>query len=418
MIALVERVQTRGMPSRVMANRAVIEGLLGKTGSAGSQQADRAGLLVGRLTSDSDGIIITVFDTVELPDVPLRAEPPGLLIALADDLRREARASHAGREIIGWFHTHSDSGVSPSEEDAMVHRSLSSLGAGIALIVDVVQRQASFFYMDGEALLPFAGYYMFDPVGESREQSPSAPAAQASGSQTADELRKCVRLSPVTWLRRLRWLLQRPSNDTSLALRLASIALIIASIALAAQIWTPRSRIEQIAVQPLPGPRAKSRAEPESLVPPQAGPEPQAEPRPQIGPEAMLPAAPQPIPQAQQATDQDNASRPTVKPGAPGTVTVTVAPGESVAVITERLYGRATDERMREILAMNGIADPRKIAPGTILVCPAPPPVVAPSVAPNIEPDVEPDIEPSADPGADPGPDLTPAPQSSSSGQS
>jgi len=94
-----------------------------------------------------------------------------------------------------------------------------------------------------------------------------------------------------------------------------------------------------------------------------------------------------------------------------------VAPGESVAVITERLYGRATDERMREILAMNGIADPRKIAPGTILVCPAPPPVVAPSVAPNIEPDVEPDIEPGADPGADPGPDLTPAPQSSSSGQ-
>ena len=89
-IALDERVQTRGMPSRVMASRAVIEGLLGKTGSAGSQQVDRAGLLVGRLTSDSDGIIITVSDTVELPDVPLRAEPPGLLIALADDLRREA----------------------------------------------------------------------------------------------------------------------------------------------------------------------------------------------------------------------------------------------------------------------------------------------------------------------------------------
>lgn len=372
-IALIERVQTRGMPSRVMASRAVIESLLGKTGSADSRQADRAGLLVGRLTSDGDGIIITVSDTVELPDVPLRAEPPGLLIALADDLRREARAAHAGREIIGWFHTHSGSGVSACEEDAMVHRSLSSLGAGVALIVDPVQHQASFFYMDGEALLPFPGYYMFDPVGESSGQSLPAFAAQASHRQAGDELRKCAKLSPATWLRRLGWLLLRPSNDTSMALRLASIALIIALIALAAQIWTPRSRVEQLAARPQPEPQSKSQASPEPPAPPQAGPEPQPEPRPQAKPAAELPSAPQSRPQAQQATVQGNASRPTVKPGAPGTVTVTVAPGESVAVITKRLYGRATDDRMREILDMNGIADARKIAPGTILVCPEPP---------------------------------------------
>ncbi|HON41708.1 MAG TPA: hypothetical protein PLM74_01070, partial [Bacillota bacterium] len=247
---MIKTTRTRGTPSRVMISRAVIENLLGASGSADSQQVDRAGLLVGRLTSDANGINITVLDTVELPGVPLKAEPPGLLIALADNLRRKAQAAHVGKEIVGWFHTHLGSGVAASGEDAMVHKSLSPLGAGVALIVDPVQHEASFFYMDEEALLPFPGYYMFDPVGESREQSPSAPAAQASGSQTADELRKCVRLSPVTWLRRLRWLLQRPSNDTSLALRLASIALIIASIALAAQIWTPRSRVEQLAAQP------------------------------------------------------------------------------------------------------------------------------------------------------------------------
>ena len=377
-IALDERVQTRGMPSRVMASRAVIEGLLGKTGSAGSQQVDRAGLLVGRLTSDSDGIIITVSDTVELPDVPLRAEPPGLLIALADDLRREARAAHAGKEIIGWFHTHSGSGVSASEEDAMVHRSLSALGAAVALIVDTVLQQASFFYMDGEALLPFPGYYMFDPVGESRGQSLSGCAAQSLHTQTADELREFAGLVPVTWLRRLRRLLRRPSDNTSLALRLASIAMIIAVIALAAEIWAPRRRMDQLAAKPQPEPRAESQASLEQLAPPQAGPEPQAEPRPEAKPEAELPAAPKYKPHAQQTTAQGNVSRPTAEPGAPGTVTVTVAPGESVAVIAKRLYGRATDERMREILAMNGIMDPRTIAPGTILVCPAPPAPPAP----------------------------------------
>ena len=40
-IALIERAQTRGMPSRVMVSRAVIEDLIGNTGSAGSQQADQ-----------------------------------------------------------------------------------------------------------------------------------------------------------------------------------------------------------------------------------------------------------------------------------------------------------------------------------------------------------------------------------------
>jgi len=293
--------------------------------------------------------------------------------------------------------------VSPSEEDAVVHRSLSSLGAGIALIVDAVRRQSSFFYMDGEALLPFPGYYTFDPVGESRGQSLSGPAGQALRSQTADELRESAGLVPVTWLRRLRLLLRRPSNDTSLALRLASIALIIAMIALAAQVWTPRSRVEQPAAQPQPEPRAESQADLEQLAPPQAGPEPQAQPRPQITPEAMLPTAVEPSPQTQQAAAKGSASRPTVKPGAPGTVTVTVAPGESVSVIAKRLYGRATDERMREILAMNGITDARTIAPGTILVCPAPPPGLPRTIT---EPPVAPGADPSVDPGT--GPDLGP----------
>ena len=96
-ITLVERTRTRGMPSRVMMSRSVIESLMGMSGSADSQRVDRAGLLVGRLRSDADGITITVLDTVELPGVPHRAEPPGLLIALADNLRREASAAHAAR---------------------------------------------------------------------------------------------------------------------------------------------------------------------------------------------------------------------------------------------------------------------------------------------------------------------------------
>jgi LysM repeat protein len=354
-IELIKTTRTRGTPSRVMISRAVIENLLGASGSADSQQVDRAGLLVGRLTSDANGINITVLDTVELPGVPLKAEPPGLLIALADNLRRKAQAAHVGKEIVGWFHTHLGSGVAASGEDAMVHKSLSPLGAGVALIVDPVQHEASFFYMDEEALLPFPGYYMFDSIDESSGQSLRGPAAaQAS--------------------RRVCWPFKLRSDDTRLALRIAFAALVIAVIALTAQIWAPRNTTQRLASEPQPELRPQLQAELQVEIEPSI--------QPQAEPQAQPQAAPEPEPQQAQAESQaqqaqvathGNAPRVAVRPGEPGTVIVTVAPGESVAVIAKRLYGRATDERMREILAMNGITDPRKISPGTTLVCPKPP---------------------------------------------
>ena len=217
-IKLIETTRTRGMPSRVMISRAVIENLLGTSGSADSQQVDRAGLLVGRLTSHADGMNITVLDTVELPGVSLKAEPPGLLIALADNLRRKAQADHAGKEIVGWFHTHSGSGVAASDEDAMVHKSLSPLGTGVALIVDPVQHDASFFYMDGDALLPFAitcSIPSTNPRQSLRGPPPFRRHARCAGSRVGRRYPK--------------------------ALLLAFAALVIAVIALIAQVWAPRN---------------------------------------------------------------------------------------------------------------------------------------------------------------------------------
>lgn len=351
-IKLIETTRTRGMPSRVMISRAVIENLLGTSGSADSQQVDRAGLLVGRLTSHADGMNITVLDTVELPGVSLKAEPPGLLIALADNLRRKAQADHAGKEIVGWFHTHSGSGVAASDEDAMVHKSLSPLGTGVALIVDPVQHEASFFYMDGDALLPFAGYYMFDSIDESSRQSLRGPAAaQAS--------------------RKVCWPFKRRGDDTQKALLLAFAALVIAVIALIAQVWAPRNTTQRLAAEPRPELQPQLQAQLQAEFEPSIQPQAKPQAQPQAAPEPE-PQQAQALPQAQVAT-HGNAPRVAVRPGEPGTVIVTVAPGESVAVIAKRLYGRATDERMREILAMNGITDPRKMSPGTTLVCPKPP---------------------------------------------
>ncbi len=369
--------------TKVMIRQGALEDLL-STADHAQQGIDRAGLLVGELAQDAEGAVARVFDTVELPGVPLRAEPPGLLIALADGLRREAQAAHADKHIVGWFHTHQGSGVSASDEDAQVHVALGNPGQTVALIVDPLNRQASFFRSDGETLIPFAGYYMFDVCNDDCPTASGGTEAahtdHASGVQVGlPELAEYLRSQPNQEMRPPRRLFADWSarSDIALALRLASVALIVAIIALAAQVWVTHNALKRITAGPAVAIDAgENNAQAQTPTLPETKPADTAPPK--AAPSAAQPAPATRAP-AESAPTQASATAatpaaPTVKPGAPGTVAVTVMPGESVAVIAKRLYGKATAERIGEILQMNGIENPRAIRTGTVLVFPEPPP--------------------------------------------
>jgi LysM repeat protein len=375
--------------TKVMIRRAALEDLLSTVDHI-EQGIDRAGLLVGELARDADGVMVRVFDTVELPGVPLRAEPPGLVIALADRLRQEAQATHPGRDIVGWFHTHKGSGVLASDEDAQVHLALSGLGAMVALIVDPLKQQASFFHPDGKTLIPFAGHYMFDMCnGDCLPTSRGIESVDTNHASSMPhvglpELAEYTRSRPKQESRASRRPFGRWSNDVSLALRLASIALIVAMIALAAQVWVTQRALKRIAAGPGPAIEAGDNDDdPPMAVAPKTEP---VETKPAEA--APTTAQPAPAKPAQKQVTIAAPAVPTVKPGAPGTVTVTVMPGESVALIARRLYGTATAERIGEVLEMNGIENPRTIRTGTVLVFPEPPPgspgaAAVPSASPS-----------------------------------
>ncbi len=123
------------------------------------ETTDRAGLLIGETL---EGGTLRLIGSVELfsgqfPDNSLSA----LENAVASLLGEAARL-WPGKSVLGWFHTHPGFGVFVSSEDMVVHQNLSAYGCQIALIIDPIKNQASFFFMDGDCMKACPGYCVFD----------------------------------------------------------------------------------------------------------------------------------------------------------------------------------------------------------------------------------------------------------------
>lgn len=74
-------------------------------------------------------------------------------------LHRDKQRQYPELEIVGWFHTHPNLGVFFSEDDAVVHAAAFTQPWHVALVVDPVRRQASFFSWSGHLVTPVQGFY-------------------------------------------------------------------------------------------------------------------------------------------------------------------------------------------------------------------------------------------------------------------
>ncbi|MCA9780833.1 MAG: LysM peptidoglycan-binding domain-containing protein [Candidatus Eremiobacteraeota bacterium] len=82
---------------------------------------EQVGLLVGREATNSEGeSFILVEDAIE---APLGDENTGRFEeGMWKRARRIAAARHPNRTVVGWFHTHLDSSLDPTEEERTVHK--------------------------------------------------------------------------------------------------------------------------------------------------------------------------------------------------------------------------------------------------------------------------------------------------------
>ncbi len=103
------------------------------------------GILVGNALRDESGPYIRVDDVIEA----LHAEESGTELTLThatwNHIHEQMDTIHAGKRIIGWYHTHPDFGIFLSERDRFIQQSFFDLPFQIALVYDPVRREHGVF---------------------------------------------------------------------------------------------------------------------------------------------------------------------------------------------------------------------------------------------------------------------------------
>lgn len=344
--------------------------------ASASADSYHSGLLLGHVQLSEGEIAVHVEGFSMLPNVNLSADPPGLLVAVAERLRRQSEKQWPGLEIVGWFRSGPDLSFRASVEDALIHQALGDLGAAVFLALDSEAEQACYFFMNRGVMTQSSGYYLMDDaptandssqLGECNDDHSGAvfmPSQHSSSFERHDQVP--LEEAPVhrhVWPPRVE--ASPPYRQHSDVVRLLLIAVTVLTVAvlvLAVQSVSTHRTLTRLVAQNAPREvEALYTSEPSAAQSDAAQPQPQGEAAPPPEPMSEPEPAPKPIP-----------TRPKVKPGTAGTVTVTVQPGDTVANIAVRLYGKVSKEQLQEILDMNGITDPSRLFPGRELVYPEP----------------------------------------------
>lgn len=104
----------------------------------GDAHPDReiGGILVGEACRDDSGPYVRVDATIDA----LHADEQGTELTFThatwEHIHKEMDSRHAGRKIVGWYHTHPGFGVFLSDRDVFIHRSFFNLPHQIALVYD------------------------------------------------------------------------------------------------------------------------------------------------------------------------------------------------------------------------------------------------------------------------------------------
>jgi proteasome lid subunit RPN8/RPN11 len=109
------------------------------------------GILVGDVLRDENGPYVRVDDIIEA----LHAEESGTELTMThatwNHIHEQMDSKHAGKRIIGWYHTHPNFGIFLSEQDQFIQQSFFNLAFQIALVYDPVRRvHGVFSWRDGK----------------------------------------------------------------------------------------------------------------------------------------------------------------------------------------------------------------------------------------------------------------------------
>lgn len=149
----VSELETRPFPPveqelRVVVSEAAFDRISAR-GNA-NEAVEVGGILVGQVLRDDGGAYVRVDDTIDA----LHAVEGKTELTLTHDtwvhVNAEMDTRHAGKRIVGWYHTHPGFGVFLSDRDLFIHQSFFNLPFQVALVLDPKARKHGVFvWKDG-----------------------------------------------------------------------------------------------------------------------------------------------------------------------------------------------------------------------------------------------------------------------------
>lgn len=139
------------------------------------------GVLVGEVCRDENGPYVRIETAVDA----LHAEEKGAELTFThatwEHINKELDTKHAGKKVVGWWHTHPGFGVFLSDRDQFIHRSFFNLPFQVALVYDPKSREHGVFVWRDNEPWRARRYYIGD-----REQT--WDAARVAAAKDVKEL--------------------------------------------------------------------------------------------------------------------------------------------------------------------------------------------------------------------------------------
>lgn len=165
--------------------------------AAGPGADERGGILVGRPYEDDAGPFVIIEGAV--PAYAAHPTSGGLTFTQQawDDMEATVRERFPSDNVVGWFHTHADSGVSLSGYDRFTaHRFFPEWWQLTYVIDPIRQRQGVYFWHDGD-LRPLPGFWVCEAEadadaivgGEVASAAVAVAVSEAVAAGTSDRRR-------------------------------------------------------------------------------------------------------------------------------------------------------------------------------------------------------------------------------------
>lgn len=317
------------------------------------------GVLAGRPARDKQGAFLEIEAAVRGEHAAARAGQVTFTHETWDHVQKVMAGEHPGLKVVGWYHSHPGYGLFLSPQDEFIHGQFFNMPWQVAFVVDPVAEEDGFFVWRQGKPERMSAYWV---GGAKRTPSPDIAALRAGMNGAVEEVRAALKKS-----RRSRW-------------RLVPVVagfLFLALLAAAGLLQTRRYFVRLAALQEMAASRNIPRPEPTDELtkllrgdPFTAGVEARFF---KLGPFVWAEGT------AWTHAQKERAAR--LLRSATGVQAVdlvglevtheyTTSPGETLASIAGRVYGR--ESRWRDLLQANGdrVDDPRRLRPGMTLRIP------------------------------------------------